>query len=84
MCRYYLFIYSFTFDITCSKNLLKVEKFGKLGMTVKKNNYFHEEYECRYIYCGHLVLNFYPSVLSLKKSLKIKMYRTINLPIILY
>jgi hypothetical protein len=62
-----------------------VEQFKYLGPTLTNKNSIHEEIKCRVksgIACYHSVQNLSSSLLS--KNVKIKIYRTIMLPVVLY
>jgi hypothetical protein len=64
----------------------RVEKFKYLGTTLTNQNYFQEEIKSRLKSgnaCYHSVQNLLSSSL-LSKNLKIKIYRNIILPVVLY
>jgi len=69
-----------------NSSIERVEEFKYLGTTLTNQNYIQEEIKSRLKLgnaCYYLVLNLLSSRL-LSKNLKIKMYRTIILPVVLY
>jgi hypothetical protein len=69
-----------------NKSLGTVEHFKYLGMTLTNQNSIHEEIKSRLKSgnaCCHSVQNLLSSSL-LPRSVKIKIYRTIILPVVLY
>jgi len=64
----------------------RVKEFKYLGTTLTYQNYIQEEMKCRLKSgntCYHLVQNLLSSSL-LSKNLKVKVYRTIILPVVFY
>jgi hypothetical protein len=71
---------------TCNKPFETVKQFKYLGKTLTNKNSIHEEIKSRLKSgntCYYSVQNLLPSSL-LSKSVKIKIYRTIILPVVLY
>ena len=71
---------------TDSSSFERVEEFKYLGTTLTNQNYLQEEIKSRLKSgnaCHHSVQNLFSSSL-LPKNLKIKTYRTIILPVVLY
>jgi len=71
---------------TDSSSFERVEQFKYFGTTLTHQNYIQEEIKSRLKSgnaCYHLVQNFL-SFSLLSKNIKIKIYRTIILPVVLY
>jgi len=71
---------------TDNSSIERVEEFRYLGTTLTNKNSIHEEIKSRLKLgnaCCHLVQNILCSSL-LSKNIKIKIYRTIILPVVLY
>ena len=71
---------------TDNKSFLRVEQFRCLGTTITNQNYIQEEIKSRLKSgnpCYHTVQNFLSSSF-LYKNIKVKIYRTIILPVVLY
>jgi len=71
---------------TDNTSIERVEEFKYLGKTLRDQNYIQEEIKSRLKLgnaCYHAVQNLLSSRL-LSKNLKIKIYRTITLPVVLY
>jgi hypothetical protein len=62
------------------------EKFKYLGTTLTDHNWIHEEIKSR-LYSGNACYHFVKSLLSfrlLSRNVKVKIYKTIILPVVLY